>query len=206
MKIALTDILEHNGYTLGSNKNIRRKSFRERLAEIPADVFIEAVKSSKGYLEICKKIGVFRTRKDGGYIFLCQKDTVCIRERCEFLGVSTSHLRVRKPHTRVVTNYIGAGMTPDEIILNFFSGEDTRSISWFTRLNLIRKHNLLPDYCSECGILPKWNGSPLRLQIDHINGNRNDNRIDNLRVLCPNCHSQTHTFAGRNKKSRPFEG
>jgi len=44
---------------------------------------------------------------------------------------------------------------------------------------------------------PIWNGKPLTLQLDHINGVSNDNRLENLRFLCPNCHSQTDTFSGR---------
>ena len=44
------------------------------------------------------------------------------------------------------------------------------------------------------------NGKPLVLQLDHINGISNDNRIENLRFLCPNCHAQTESFAGRNKR------
>jgi hypothetical protein len=43
-----------------------------------------------------------------------------------------------------------------------------------------------------------WNGEPLNLHLDHINGIKLDNRIENLRILCPNCHSQTDTFGGRN--------
>ena len=43
-----------------------------------------------------------------------------------------------------------------------------------------------------------WNGEPIPLELHHINGNHNDNHLDNLQILCPNCHSQTATFTGRN--------
>jgi 5-methylcytosine-specific restriction endonuclease McrA len=59
----------------------------------------------------------------------------------------------------------------------------------------------LKDECSICGIR-EWQGKPLSLQIDHINGERLDYRLENLRILCPNCHSQTETFGGRNLAAR----
>ncbi|MGB9177730.1 MAG: HNH endonuclease [Pyrinomonadaceae bacterium] len=46
-----------------------------------------------------------------------------------------------------------------------------------------------------------WMGKPMPLQLDHINGQRSDNRLKNLRVLCPNCHAQTDTYCGKNKGS-----
>ena len=54
--------------------------------------------------------------------------------------------------------------------------------------------------CVECGI-KDWNGKDIVLEIDHINGDNTDNRIENLRYLCPNCHSQTSTYKGRNVNS-----
>ena len=55
--------------------------------------------------------------------------------------------------------------------------------------------------CAICGI-SDWMGLPLTLQVDHINGVNNDNRIENLRLLCANCHSQTDTFGSKNIKKK----
>jgi hypothetical protein len=64
------------------------------------------------------------------------------------------------------------------------------------------KAGLLKYKCRDCGLTNKWNNKPLSLHLEHVNGVYNDNRIENLCLLCPNCHSQTPTFAGRNKKYR----
>jgi hypothetical protein len=53
--------------------------------------------------------------------------------------------------------------------------------------------------CSICGI-QEWNSLPISMQLDHINGCSYDHRLENLRFLCPNCHSQTDTWCGKNKK------
>lgn len=54
------------------------------------------------------------------------------------------------------------------------------------------------DNCSICGII-NWNGKKITLQVDHIDGNCGNNDKNNLRLLCPNCHSQTDTWGGKNK-------
>ena len=57
----------------------------------------------------------------------------------------------------------------------------------------------LVNRCDFCG-LTEWRGQPISIEIDHINGIRDDHRVENLRMLCPNCHSQTPTHGARNRK------
>ena len=58
---------------------------------------------------------------------------------------------------------------------------------------------IVDQKCVWCGITDTWNDKPVVLHLDHINGIHNDHRLENLRLLCPNCHSQTDTWCGRNK-------
>ena len=72
----------------------------------------------------------------------------------------------------------------------------------------LRKHARLyvtPFACAYCSNAGRWQGKPLTLQLDHVNGKHDDNRLENLRWLCPNCHSQTETFAGRGSVRRVRE-
>jgi Zn finger protein HypA/HybF involved in hydrogenase expression len=62
----------------------------------------------------------------------------------------------------------------------------------------ILKEKLLPYRCEVCGLEGFWQNQPLTLQLDHKNGDHSDNRLENLRFLCPNCHAQTENFGGKN--------
>lgn len=57
--------------------------------------------------------------------------------------------------------------------------------------------------CNACGNTGSWLGNPLTLHLDHINGVHNDNRLENLRFLCPNCHQQTHTWGNKVRNKSP---
>lgn len=63
----------------------------------------------------------------------------------------------------------------------------------------ILDNNLIEYRCACCGIGPQWNGKPMPLILDHINGTNNDNRKENLRFVCSNCDSQLDTYKARNK-------
>lgn len=64
--------------------------------------------------------------------------------------------------------------------------------------NRIIQDSLIKYECCSCGISSVYNGKELRLELHHINGKRKDNRLENLQFLCPNCHSQTENYAGKN--------
>lgn len=75
----------------------------------------------------------------------------------------------------------------------------TESRSRYTVKRRLLDAGLLRNVCDGCGI-SEWLGAPICIQIDHRNGISNDHRLENLRMLCPNCHSQTETYAARNRR------
>jgi Zn finger protein HypA/HybF involved in hydrogenase expression len=82
---------------------------------------------------------------------------------------------------------------PKRFDLNAALTENSSSSRKRVKQQLIRD-GLLENKCSKCNCLPEWDGNPLVLILDHTNGINNDNRPENLRLLCPNCNSQTATF------------
>jgi len=89
----------------------------------------------------------------------------------------------------------GKNLIPNEKIFTNNSPYSTELLK-----NRILKDNLIKYECS-CGIIDTWNNKPIILDLDHVDGNNRNNQISNLRFLCPNCHSQTETYKGRNKNT-----
>ena len=81
--------------------------------------------------------------------------------------------------------------------INEYLKKDTIIQSFKLRNRLIAE-GIKEHKCEECGIV-EWRGKITPIELDHINGNHYDNRLENLRLLCPNCHAQTPTYRGKNK-------
>lgn len=142
------------------------------------------------------------------------KNSVVLSDTLKYFGIDTSSssyraLRERLRLENVDCSHIPLGLSAnrgrpprhktaqpplDEVLI------EHSSYSRKALKNRLIKEGLLLYQCYECKIGSEWNNKPLSLQLDHINGISNDNRIENLRLLCPNCHSQTSTYAGRNNK------
>ena len=86
-----------------------------------------------------------------------------------------------------------------ETIPRIERGECTHNSTPTLKKYLIEKFG---EKCSECGQEGTWNNRPLVLQLDHIDGDSDNNFPSNIRLLCPNCHSQTENFGSKGKGSR----
>jgi ribosomal protein S27E len=137
---------------------------------------ITAVRTSDTLKEAALKLGL---KLPGGYKTL--------KKYLKILSVDTSHLK-SKERSKLPR-------APIEKVLCENSTYDYRYVK-----SRALQAGLLDLKCQECGIAQTWRGKPLSLHMDHINGINNDHRIENLRLLCPNCHSQTPTYCGRNVK------
>jgi Zn finger protein HypA/HybF involved in hydrogenase expression len=111
-------------------------------------------------------------------------------------GLKIAYANGKKKNTftdaHIQTSVINKQNTVTEDIIN--GGSVYRSNHYLKKI--IKERNLLEWSCSECKI-EKWNNKEIILELDHINGDAANNNLENLRLLCPNCHSQTGTFRGR---------
>jgi len=144
---------------------------------------IKLIKESKSINAILKKLN---TNSNGSGAYKTFKN------HCKKLGVEIPKYENNGNHV------IGVKIDLNTILV---TGSTYSNIS---RLKKRLIDDKLLSYKCECGNKGEWLGKKLILQLDHKNGINNDNRLENLRFLCPNCHSQTETFGGKRLKKHRF--
>ena len=147
--------------------------------------FKEAVASSVSIREVLLKLKL-NPKGGGGYR--------AFYKTVQDYKVDTSHFK-GKGATK------GRTLSPRRSIEDYLSNKFPIQ-SHKLRLRLL-KEKIFPHQCSTCG-LETWNGTEIPLELDHIDGNHYNNNLNNLRLMCPNCHAQCPTHAGRNKGNASY--
>ena len=111
-----------------------------------------------------------------------------IKKKCEQWNISLEHLTGYKKSNKELTF--------EDIFI------ENSQVAQSSLRRYYLKGEYSPYVCSICGQPAEWNGKPLSLTLDHINGDNKDNRLENLRWVCPNCDRQLPTFCGKNIKHR----
>lgn len=150
------------------------RSTRHRYSD---EMLAEAVAQSVSYAGALRVLGV--PLSGGQHAHLARRIRQAGIDTSHFLG--QAHARGRRAPRR----------TPEEILVMLPAGSPRPKAVLLRRALLAGG---VPEVCALCGCDGSWNGRPLVLVIDHVNGNWLDNRQENLRFLCPNCHAQTSTW------------
>lgn len=143
----------------------------------------KAVKSSRSIRQILQKLGL---KEAGG-------NYAQIKKYLHLYKIDTSHLKGRAWNKGMKMPFI-AKIPLDKILVK------NSSYQSYKLKNRLFREKIKKPKCEICGWAEKASDGRIPLELDHINGDGNDNRLENLRILCPNCHSLQPTHRGLNRK------
>lgn len=144
--------------------------------------FIQAVKDSKSYSEVCRRIGI--SDKGGNLSTVKRKIKELKLDMSHFTGARWNKGLTSKDHKSIKKKDIS------EILV------ENSGWTSFNIKNRILKEGLKERKCERCQ-RTEWEGNPIPLELHHINGIHKDNRLENLQILCPNCHALTENYSGK---------
>lgn len=144
--------------------------------------FIEAVKTSLSYAEVLRKIGL----KAAGSNY----DTV--KRKINELDLDTSHMTGKVWNQGERYRPIKEARPLSEVLVEGSTWVNTNNL----RKRLLKEG--IKKYKCECCGNTEWMGEPIALELHHVNGIKDDLRIENLQILCPNCHAFTDNYRGKN--------
>ena len=159
-----------------------------RQSKYTREVMEPVVQGSRSLAEVLRSLGVRPT--GGNYRYFAARIRVLGLSTEHFLGQGWSKGRNQDSDAGVGLSTRHRKRTDAEVFVE--NSPETCGARLVRRLVRLGR----PYACAGCGIA-EWCGKPLALHLDHVNGVHNDNRHENLRFLCPNCHSQTDTYCNR---------
>lgn len=151
------------------------------------DELKNAVQESKSYAEVCRKLGIVDR---GGNLNT-------IKRRVHLMNLDISHFTGRSWNKGLT--FIEVPRLHHRDIWDMLK-ENSRTTSHYLR-NRILKEGIKPWKC-ECCNNTTWNEQPIPLELHHINGVHTDNRLENLQLICPNCHQQTDNYCSKNNRTK----
>ncbi|MFF9122987.1 HNH endonuclease signature motif containing protein [Streptomyces sp. NPDC014889] len=157
--------------------------FEKEGAKWTKEVLERAVAASTNMCEVLRRLGL---EVVGGH-------HTHISRRIKAYGIDNSHFRVPTRRGKP-----WRPRTPEALLVEQQTDRARRIPG--DRLKWAMRATGVPERCAGCGTEPVWRGRPLPLEVDHIDGDWRDNRIENLQLLCPNCHSTTDNYRGRGKR------
>lgn len=190
--------MNQNILSIEEKQAIESLNIRQIINQFP-DLVIKVKRASKSYVDMMVQLGISATNTSA---------KKSIKHFLEDQGEELLNYRIYQYSNSYSKN---TKLSKEEVLQRFVA--DSPHIGTQLRKWVIA-HDLLPYHCSvtDCMLSLEdkliWNGKQITLDLDHINGDNTDNRLENLRWLCPNCHSQTETYKGKNKriKGKPNVG